>query len=307
MLRAAFLSIAVLLPNWAFALCNGPSFWDSLTHTDPRGDTALTIVGTLHLPDARHSTIIDQIQPDLEAADLLLVEATLEDQTAMQTYMARNPDLMTLTTGPTLPELLDDATWTAISDAASARGIPGFMAAKMKPWFLAMTLSIPPCAMAAMVSGEGGLDNLILSQAADLGIPVAPLEPWQDMLDLLSTGTFEEQIDALRMGLIETDIQDAIVVALTDFYFAGQSAMGWYITEFTKDLIPGVDPVQFDAQLVQMEQLLLIDRNANWIPVIHDAAQAHDHVFIAFGAAHLFGDAGVLALLEQDGWTVSPF
>ena len=224
----------------------------------------------------------------------------------MQTYMARNPDIMAITDGPTLPELLDEATWASIRDAATSRGVPGFMAAKMKPWFLSMALSIPPCAMTAMTSGEGGLDNMLLESAADLGVPVAPLEPWQDMLDLLSMGTFEEQIDALRMGLLDPDVLDTIVVTLTDFYFTGQSAMGWYITEYTKDLIPDLDPVQFDEQLAQMEQLLLIDRNINWIPVIEDAAETHDKIVIAFGTAHLFGDFGVLNLLEQNGWAISP-
>ena len=50
---------------------------------------------------------MDKIGPRLAATDLLLVEATLDDQAAMQTHMARNPDLMTLTHGTTLPERLD--------------------------------------------------------------------------------------------------------------------------------------------------------------------------------------------------------
>lgn len=327
MLRAALFSAALFLPNWAHALCNGPSFWDTLPPADQselldkvtatpfsagnlwqatNGDATLTIVGTMHLPDPRHDVMLDRTLPFLADAGVLLVEATLEDQRAMQTCMARNPDIMAITDGPTLPELLDEATWASIRDAATSRGVPGFMAAKMKPWFLSMALSIPPCAMTAMTSGEGGLDNMLLESAADLGVPVAPLEPWQDMLDLLSMGTFEEQIDALRMGLLDPDVLDTIVVTLTDFYFAGQSAMGWYITEYTKDLIPDLDPVQFDEQLAQMEQLLLIDRNINWIPVIEDAAETHDKIVIAFGAAHLFGDFGVLNLLEQNGWAISP-
>ncbi len=75
--------------------------------------------------------------------------------------------------------------------------------------------------------------------------------------------------------------------------------------DYTRDLIPNIDDATFDAQMAQMEQLLLIDRNRNWIPVIEQSAATHDRIFVGFGAAHLFGDDGVLALLQNNGWAVT--
>jgi len=72
-----------------------------------------------------------------------LVEATLQDQTDMQTFMANNPDMMVIGDGPSLPEVLEEDTWAAISQAASDRGVPGFMAAKMQPWFFGCAYDIP--------------------------------------------------------------------------------------------------------------------------------------------------------------------
>lgn len=327
MLRAAMLTLSLLAPNLAIAQCSGPSFWDQLSATQQteltqrvadtpyssgnfwratRDGTILTIVGTMHLPDPRHDGFLDRALPHLSQADLLLVEATLDDQKDMQIHLAQNPDLMTLTDGMTLPDRLDDATWDAVADAATARGIPAFIAAKMQPWFLSLTLAIPPCAMAAIGSGAGGLDTALMTRANDMNVPTAPLEPWEDMLDLLTSGTVEDQIDALRIGLIAPDIQDAMIVALTDFYFAEQSAMGWYLADFTKDFLPPENAALFDEQMQELTDVLLIQRNANWIPVIEDAAATHDNVFIGFGAAHLFGETGVLRLLEQNGWAITP-
>lgn len=326
MLRSLILIISLLAPSVAAAQCTGASFWDRLSTVQQndllergfatpfgtgnfweatKGGTTLTIAGTLHLPDPRHDTFMSFLRPRLSSADLLLVEATLEDQADMQSHLSRNTDLMVLT-DTTLPELLAPEDWNALSQAAAARGIPGFMAAKMQPWFLSMTLAIPPCAMAAMASGDGGLDSILMRTAAEFSIPVAPLERWEDMLVLLRSGTADEQLDFLRMGLIDPDIQSEMLVTLVDFYFAEQSASAWFMTDFTKDYLSPEAAALFDVQFAQLSEQLLDDRNANWIPVIEDAATEHDTIFVAFGAAHLFGYDGVLARLRANDWTISP-
>ncbi|AGI66572.1 putative GumN family protein [Octadecabacter antarcticus 307] len=265
----------------------------------------LAIMGTMHLADPRHDDLVRRATPQLERADVLLVEATLEDQAAMQVYMAQNPDIMTITDGPTLPDRLDPDTWALIRDAATSRGVPGFMAAKMQPWFLSMTLAIPPCAMASMMAGDLGLDGLLMKDAAALNLPVMALEPWQDMLALLSSGTFDKQIDALHISLVDPDIQDAFISTLISSYFNEDTSYGWYINSHLIDHMPNVDPALFDAQLAELEEDLLNERNRNWIPVIEAAAASHNQIFIAFGAAHLFGDQGVLNLLADNDWTIT--
>ncbi len=326
MLRATLFALTLLTPTLSHALCDGPGITGVLSPTDlaelnatvaatPFGQglywsatkegAELAIIGTMHLPDPRHETLLARVMPDLNRAAVLLVEATLDDQTAMQVYMARNPDLMTITEGPSLPDLLDDATWDSLSDAAASRGIPSFMAAKMQPWFLSMSLAIPPCAMSAMMAGEGGLDAMLMTHAIDTGVPVMALEPWQDMLALLASGTFDEQIDALRISIMDTDVQDALIATLTESYFNGDTAFGWHINNYLIDFMPNMDPDLFETQIAELEEELLNARNRNWIPVINGAAQSGDLVFVAFGAAHLIGESGVLQLLEQDGWTVA--
>ncbi|HCP80411.1 MAG TPA: TraB/GumN family protein, partial [Octadecabacter sp.] len=50
----------------------------------------------------RHDALLARVAPDLERSDILLVEATLEDQAALQTQIANNPDMMMITNGPSL-------------------------------------------------------------------------------------------------------------------------------------------------------------------------------------------------------------
>ena len=326
MLRLLALAVS-LLPLPAFALCSGPSFVDLIsdearvdlrTRTDAtlfgeglywlatKDGVEVAIMGTMHLPDPRHGDLVERVRPRLGGADVLLVEATKDDQTEMQTYMARNADLMVISDGPTLPDLLPPDIWEDIRAAATERGIPGFMAAKMQPWFLSLSLSLPTCATTAMMNGEQGLDGLLMDVAADLSIPIEPLEPWESMFGLLTSGTFEEQVDALRLGLLPADIQNAMMLSLIDGYFNSQTAFGWHLSRYSVEFLPNLDTALFEQLMAELEQELLINRNRNWIPVIETAAQTHDDIFIAFGAAHLFGEEGVLNLMAQNGWDIAP-
>jgi hypothetical protein len=323
---AALTLPSLILPSLAHALCNADGIETLMAPADladlndvaaatPYGQglywsaqkdgVELSIIGTMHLADPRHANLRTRAAPQLERADILLVEATLEDQNAMQVNMAQNPEMMTINDGPTLPDQLDPDTWAQIRDAAALRGVPGFIAAKMQPWFLSMTLAIAPCAMASMMAGELGLDGLLMEDAAALNVPVMALEPWQDTLALLSSGTFDEQIDALRYSVIDPDIQDALITSLVTSYFAEETAYGWHIGRYLTDHMPNMDLALFDAQMAELEESLLNNRNRAWIPVIENAASSHDQIFIAFGAAHLIGDQGVLNLLEGNGWTIT--
>ena len=305
-------------------VCNGPGILSQFTATErqeldemsratrygqglywraERDGKTLHIVGTIHLPDPKLDAIAARVLPDLMRSEILLVEATLADQREMQNYLISHPEISTITSGPTLPDLLDEETWSAVVEAANARGLPGFMAAKMQPWFLSLTLSIPPCAAGAMASQEGGLDNLLMFNALS-EMDIAPLESWQDTLALLSSGTMDEQLDALRLGIVPADLQNAFVVTLIDLYFAEESAKSWHLSRFSERFVPGIESDAFHALMDQVEETLLFARNENWIPVIEEYTREHDRIFIAFGAGHLPGDRGVLQLLAEEGWEV---
>ena len=98
-----------------------------------------------------------------------------------------------------------------------------------------------------------------------------------------------------------------MIVSVVDFYFEEQSAKAWYMSEFLGDYLPEDAADLLNEQLAELEDVLLIQRNRNWIDVIAQAATQHDDIFIGFGGAHLFGTDSVLQLLENEGWTITAF
>ena len=325
LLRPAALAVFAFLGLPAAAQCVGTSYLDGLSGaqkadldaaasalpysegtlwTATRDDKTITVVGTMHIYDPRLEPLYNEIRDEVAQADLIMLEATPEEEAQLQELIVTAPDLLFITEGPTLPELLDDETWGLIAGAASQRGIPGFMAAKMQPWYLSIVLSLPPCATQDMLSGNLGLDHMITEGAENAGVPMQALEPVTTLFELFEGNSMDEQIAMLMVNLSAPDIQQRMFVSMLDSYFAQDVGTLWEMSRIAMSEVPGVDEADATQMFAQLEDALLVQRNRNWMPVIAEAATTHDDLVVAVGAAHLIGDFGILWFLEQDGWTL---
>lgn len=319
-------ALLALLGLPAAAQCTGDSYLDQLTQaqqaaltdrvtdmpfaeglvwTATKGDATITVIGTMHIYDPRLEPIRAKVADQVAGAGLVLLEATAKEESQLQDLIVTEPGRIFIVDGPTLPELLDDTTWELIADAATQRSIPAFMAAKMQPWYLSLMLAIPGCAMADVVAGARGLDHMIQDDATAAGVPLQALEPYTTLFDIFQTDTIDEQVDLLRVNLLAPDIQQSMFVAMLDRYFAQDVGRLWEMSRLAMADLPGVDPQEAAAMFNEMQDALLDTRNRNWMPVIAKASAAHDRIVVAVGAAHLIGEAGILQLLENDGWVLN--
>lgn len=265
--------------------------------------SSVIVVGTLHIPDPRFEKIVERLTPEIKAADLLILEASSEDELAMQALSATEPEMFFLTEGPTLIDILTEAEWNMAKDRLAGLGIPGFLAAKFQPWYLSMTLAIPPCAMVAMQAGEKGLDRQLEQIALNAGIGLATLDDVRALLKLFSDEPLEKQLDGLRITLESTADGDAMTSTLIASYFDGRVREGW---EFGRIQIEDAG-IENGAELFEeVNQALLEDRNIGWEPKIAELVEGK-RVVIAVGAAHLSGETGVLRSLERAGYQLQLF
>ncbi len=325
MLRTLTLLALMFLPVQSMAQCDGHNLIAALPAADQtalrsaanavpypqgnlwratRGLQTVHLLGTYHFEDPRHDATLAAVTPLIASATAVLVEAGPAEEAALAERIAREPGVMTITDGPTLPELLPEDEWQALSAAMSARGIPGFMAAKFQPWFLSMMLGIPACDMPRAATGRG-LDKLVIEEADRRGVPVRALEPYDTLFSLFDTLTQTDQLAMIRSALAMEPQAADLSVTLADSYFAGESRLIWEFTRLQITTAPGADPVQAERDLRLMETALMVDRNRAWIPVIL-AAASKGPVMAAFGALHLSGEQGVLNLLAAEGFTIEP-
>lgn len=268
-----------------------------------RGDAVVHLLGTYHLDDPRHDAVMERLAPAIDAAAVVLVEAGPEEQAALEEEMVRRPDRLFTMEGPTLPERLEEADWQALSAAMQERGLPGFVAAKMQPWYVALLLGIPACAMEEVANDPDGLDARIVARAAEKGIPVRALEPYDTVFTLFDGIAPAEQIEMIRATLAMNGQAEDFAATLATAYFAEDVRISWELGRMAALELPGETPASVDADLAVLEEALMFRRNRAWLPVI-EAATAEGPVFAAFGALHLSGGDGVLALMERAGYRI---
>lgn len=268
-------------------------------------DQTITLVGTYHFDDPRHDATMIALTPLIKAATTILVEAGPDEEAALQARLARDPGAMMIMTGPTLPEQLPEADWQALAAAMRARGIPPFMAAKFQPWYVAAVLGIPPCAMATAASSKG-LDGLVIDAATDAAVPIMALEPYDTIFGIFGSMSNEDQLSMIKSTLIMEDFSTDFSVTLADTYFSQDTRLIWEFMRQQALDVPAYTPAQIDGEFARMEEALMSNRNRAWIPVIKAAAE-QGPTFAAFGALHLSGQDGVLALLERDGYKLERF
>ncbi len=268
-----------------------------------KGDQVITLAGTYHFDDPRHAANLAALMPAITGASLVLVEAGPEEEKALKAQIARDPSTMVITEGPLLNQQLPPDVWAQLSDAMSARGIPAFMTAKFKPWYVLTLLSIPPCAMLQMTSEPEGLDRLVIKAAQEAGVPVRALEPYDTLFKIFGNLTEAELTEMLVSTLAIEPQGEDYFTTLVDGYFAGESRAAWELMRFISYDMPGYTHAEVDAEFARMEEIVAASRNRAWIPVLTEAA-SKGPVFAAFGALHLSGQDGVLNLLQKQGFTL---
>ncbi len=265
-----------------------------------RGDRVIHVIGTVHVSDPRLDAVTERLTPVIAGADALMVEVTQEGERELQRQIATTPELAFLTEGPTLIDLLPPETWADIKLALADRGIPGFLAAKFQPWYLFVSLAIPPCAMRGIAAGEVGLDKRLIAIATASNVPLEQLEDPKTVIQLFGEIPMDEQLQYLSLGVLDTQLANDALFTLMEQYFEEDIYASLEVSRVITKREYDLPDAEFDAQFQAFMSLLLDARNRAWIERIEQLE--HKNLVVAAGALHLSGETGVLSLLQQRGY-----
>ena len=267
-----------------------------------KGDTVLHLVGTMHLSDPRMDAIVARLTPTLSQADAFYFEVTQDEMNSWEQNLALDPSPVLITSGPTLIDLMPEDAWATLSATLAERGVPSWMAAKMRPWFLGMMLAMPAC-LTQDPNAHHGLDARLTDLAEEQDIPQFSLESMEDLMAMFEIHPIEEQAESLARWVNTYENSDDQLATMTNAYFDEDHALSLELARVLAQESSGMSPDVFDEEWTAFEQHLLVERNHNWMS--HLLNIQDQTAVIAVGAGHLGGVDGLLNQLQQAGYTLT--
>lgn len=270
-----------------------------LWKVDKAGIPPSYLFGTMHLSDPRISELPAAVTDAIAHSKSVALEVADLSDKAVAAAMTKTATLIVYTDGKSLKASLTDDEYKQVEQAVTKSGMPGELAAMMKPWLVSMLLATSDCERKQLAAGKIVLDLRIAAEAQKDGISVTGLETIEDQLGALAAVPDDQQIAMLKVGLKYIDRADDMMETMVQMYVKRRigAAMPFQLALAAQS---GTPPSVFDG----FKKTLLIDRNAKMrdaaIPLLEKG-----NAFIAVGALHLPGPTGVVALLREKGYTVT--
>lgn len=253
----------------------------------PGGQNPSYLFGTIHSEDPR---ILDLPGPVLTAfadSPAFALEVVPDTEAIIKSMVT-----MTYTDGRTLREVLPADLYPEVAAALQGLGMPPAAFRDFKPWAVLTLISVPPAG-----SGEF-LDMRLYRTAKDAGKRILGLESMEEQLAVFDDMNESDQIALLREALGSRDELPAMFESLIEAYLARNLDT---LMERSEHYLQGTDPrlsALFREAAVESRNRRMAQR---MLPLFDQGGW-----FIAVGALHLPGENGILNLLEQKGYRVTP-
>lgn len=266
------------------------------------------LIGTLHVGKK------DRMLPAaFQAALRQSAQLAVETEAADEDYLLAHPDeaqriVAIMLHNRPLKDTVGHARLAAVRERFAGSPVEGMLPSLqadslLAPWVVSFYLDyvmLPP-----NYALEQGVDRLLMQAAKQQGKPIVGLEDGTAALSILR----EQLPDEVAVRGIddffahEAQLRRETQAMLND-YEQGRISQMWHQTHGAA-AVRYVNP-QDRAQMQRLaDELLLAQRNRNWMPKLLALLPERSHT-VAVGAAHLFGEYGLIALLRQNGYTVTP-
>ncbi|UCP14113.1 TraB/GumN family protein [Aeromonas media] len=274
--------LCLLLPLHAFA---DPAFYRI-----SKGNDQHWLLGSIHAGKPSLYPLPDPVERAWQQSHALVMEV---DMTHISQAQWQEMGAITrLVDGKTLKDHLPIDLYRRTLIAAGQNGLNESMLAPLRPWFAAITLTQAALERTGY-RGEFGVDQHFAKRANDGGKPIIGLETLLEQLGYLAS-VGDNQTLMLESTLDELpDLEKGFAEVMKAWQDGDQATLINLLKE-------EMAPPKLQAWL---EQTLLAERNRNWVkrwPGLPNES------FIVVGALHLYGEQGLLALLEQQGWRITP-
>ncbi len=243
------------------------------------------LFGTLHADDPEVVRLPEAVETARRQADTLVIEVVPDAEAVLRAMVA-----MAFTDGRTLRDAVGPELYQQTLRATARLGMGEEAVRDLKPWAVATLLSVPPSA-----TGEF-LERRLYASALAEGQTVAGLESIEEQLGVFEGLSAEMQKVLLADALEEQENLDEIYLKLRETYLRGDLAG---LLRLNAEYLHGSDP----GLRRYFEEVVIDGRNRRMAERLAPTL-GRGSAFVAVGALHLPGEAGMLRLLTEQGWSV---
>jgi uncharacterized protein YbaP (TraB family) len=290
-----FLSLALSLALARPAIAETPALAYGeglLWRIDTPGSQPSYLFGTIHLTDPRVTKLPPAVVKAVEEADSLTLELIMNAETERMLAAAAR-----LTGDRTLNDILGDELYAEVLDATSAYGMFDGALRGLKPWVVLAVMSAPPEELMRAALGHLTVDATLQQMAFDRGISVHALETVAEQVEVLGGMPEADTVEMLRQAVEFQPQMHEMIERMIGRYLAVDLAgiQAIVVEQSVGDDQEILD--RFMERMIDRRNLLMADRMAGVL--------VEGRAFVAVGALHLPGEAGVLSLLVQRGHRVT--
>lgn len=246
------------------------------------------VFGTIHIVCEKDLIFAEALGKYVTQTEQMMLETDLDDPAALK----RVVEASTLKDGKTLRDFLTREEFSKLDELYKSHlGISVELLQTLKPIVVNSYLFMSPKIIGCPKPSR--LDKDLADVAKHRNSQLIPLETLDQQIAALDSVPITEQVRALKEISSTPDKQIDLFRTMYKAYIAQDSEKLYEIS--VKEMSPGG----------YSQSALLDDRNRKWIPLI-ESQIARKPTFIGFGAGHLAGKNGVVALLRAKGYTLTP-
>jgi uncharacterized protein YbaP (TraB family) len=243
------------------------------------------VYGTIHVTDPRLARLPAPVRKAFDAARALMLEY-VPDGYAKQRFL----EAAMFLDGQTLEAKIGAEDFERACRHLARIGLPREFVNKMKPWGVLLNLQNPKGA-------EGSpLDSQLLELALGRRMPLSQIEGVEEQIFTFDEFPMDSQVALLKHSLAHEPELVALGERTLAAYLVGDLAGIWRLREQFAQRYP-----EIAAHQAVMNKRVVHDRNVVMAFRMQRELR-RGNAFVALGALHLYGEQGVLARLEADGY-----
>lgn len=241
------------------------------------------LFGTIHSEDPRLAPLPKAVHEALAQSNTFCMELLPDLATTLTLTKS-----MLYEDDHSLVEVIGQKLFEQIAPLMLRRGIPTQALLKLKPWAAYMTLSTPPAQTGRI------LDLILYEKARDDGKTLCGIETAEEQVAVFEQTPLSDQIALLQELASDPQAVDLQIQKMIPLYLQ-QDLAG----------LAALTTAETDASAKAFLKRLLDERNQRMLDRVLPLLSKKT-AFIAVGALHLPGQMGLLQLLTDHGYIVSP-